>query len=412
MSLSKLSGKTTLFIGSYPPPYGGVSSLLENLGERLYKANCNYNVLHFSADFNTTTKKNGAIVHRIKRSIFSDFIFSIINKPILTIKSIFLMAGFLNIDLRLYLSSLLKAISVSNQNRKIKADSIFVFTTKEGAMIPFLSILEPNAKIYYCIFADPYKEPDFYKKHFKWFRKAMLVSEKVFSSSNYCAQSIKNFAPELDTHHIYVGVDTKRFKPGNNNLPYYEKINIPKNKKIILFVGRMEAEMGAGYCLEIAKEVIKQNDDCVFIVAGGSGSLTDVVIEAQQQNPGRIFCRENVSFEDLPMYYNICSLLIAPTIGNHACMGVSIKEAMASGKPCIVSNSGGIPEAIRSGIDGEIIPLNDNGKINITQFSSSIIKIIKDGELRKKYGKNSRERAMNVFSLESTASEYAKLIIR
>ena len=44
-------------------------------------------------------------------------------------------------------------------------------------------------------------------------------------------------------------------------------------------------------------------------------------------------------------------------------MGVSIKEAMACGKPMIASASGGIPEAVEDGVNGFVIPFSE-GKLN------------------------------------------------
>ena len=46
-SLPKLKGKAILFVGSYPPPYGGGSSLLAGLGKSFESVGCKYHVLHF-----------------------------------------------------------------------------------------------------------------------------------------------------------------------------------------------------------------------------------------------------------------------------------------------------------------------------------------------------------------------------
>jgi hypothetical protein len=65
-SLPKLKGKAILFVGSYPPPYGGGSSLLAGLGKSFESVGCKYHVLHFYGKTEPSEKIDGAIVHRIK----------------------------------------------------------------------------------------------------------------------------------------------------------------------------------------------------------------------------------------------------------------------------------------------------------------------------------------------------------
>jgi len=408
--LSRLNGKIVLFVGSYPPPYGGVSSLLEGLGKIFYSIGCEYHVLHFWDKKTSFERINGAIVHKSKIMAVLPILHAFFYKPIRTCRIILVWLAYFIKSPKYFTSSIMLALNVSKMTDKVRADSVTIFTTRAGSLIPFLRILQPAIPIYYCIFADPYKNPDFYDRYNYWFRKAMLSSNKVFSSSMYCAKAVHSFAPELTPHYIYVGVDTKRFEPVKDVVASRSKIGISHNDSIVLFVGRMEPEMGAGNALEIASQLILDNDKTVFVIAGAEGSLTEKIQAVADENKGKIFCRVNVSFEDLPFYYNACTLLIAPTLGMHACMGVSIKEAMASGKPTIVSNSGGIPEAIRHKVDGEIIPLDQNGEIDTKAFTQSINKLLIDKERCNKYGKNARKRALDIFSIESSAEEYGRLL--
>ena len=409
-SLPKLKGKTILFVGSYPPPYGGVSSLLAGLGKSFESVGCKYHVLHFYGKTEPSEKIDGAIVHRIKNKAVLPLLLSFFLKPIRTCRIILVWLTHFIKSPNFFTSSIFLALNVSKIADKVRAESVTIFTTRYGALIPFLRILNPCLPIYYCIFADPYKNPDFYDRYNHWFRKAMLSSNKVFSSSAYCANAVRFFAPELVPHYIYIGVDTKRFNPANDLVTSRSKIGIPQDKPVVLFVGRMEPEMGAGNAHEIAEKVISRNKNIIFILAGAKGSLTKNIESIADRNKGKIYCRVNVPFEDLPYYYNACTILIAPTLGVHACMGVTIKEAMASGKPTVVSDSGGIPEAIQHGIEGEIVPLDKNGNIDNMEFVKTIEVLLNDEARCKQYGYNARKRALEIFSLESTSEGYAKLL--
>ena len=166
--------------------------------------------------------------------------------------------------------------------------------------------------------------------------------------------------------------------------------------------------MGADNALKIAKIILSKRTDINFVIAGAEGSLTKSISDSASEFDGRLIVKSNLPKDELPYYYGACTVSIAPTLGLHACMGVSIKEAMASGRPTIASNSGGIPEAIRNGIDGLVIPLKD-GKIDNGEFTNSILNLLENDEKIKQYGANARIRCEEIFSVNATAKKYLKL---
>ena len=58
-------------------------------------------------------------------------------------------------------------------------------------------------------------------------------------------------------------------------------------------------------------------------------------------------------------------------------MGKAIVEAMASGKPIIASRIGGIPDLIRDGQNGILVPPADAGAL-----ARAVIRLRKDGQMR------------------------------
>lgn len=396
---------TTLLVGPYPPPFGGVSSHLFELNNSLKKTQYKPFILQFDSESDLINKDETIIFKRATKFKLS-FLSIFFKKPNKTfISLLFLLKQFIKSP-NLYIGSFIKALHVIEIADLKELDRIVVYTTRIGALIPFVKILRPNFKLYYCIYADPYKNPEFYKKHKYWYRKAIKKSKKVFSSSCYCSSSYGNFTKNVNPHVIFVGVDLERFHPTDPVLAR-SKLSIPE-RPTVLFLARMEPEMGADNALKIAKIILSQRADINFIIAGAAGSLTDSIKESASKFDGRLIVKSNIPKDDLPYYYGASTISIAPTLGLHACMGVSIKEAMASGRPTIASDSGGIPEAIRNDLDGYVIPLKE-GKIDNEYFSKKILELLKDEEKIKLFGKNSRERCEGIFSVNATAEKYLKL---
>ena len=146
----------------------------------------------------------------------------------------------------------------------------------------------------------------------------------------------------------------------------------------------------------------------ISLVAPSKGSLTKLLEESAKKHGDNLIIRVNVSSDLIPYYYGAATVSIAPTLGLHACMGVSIKEAMASSRPTIASNSGGIPEAIRNDKEGYIIPLK-NGDIDNNEFSNKIIDLISDQNRVNELSINARKRCEEIFSVEASLEKYINL---
>ena len=394
-----------LLVGPYPPPFGGVSSHLYELNKSFKNTDYNFHVLQFDSYTENSIDGNLKIYKRTT-AFKVNFLLTLVMRLDKTIIALSLL--FINFfkSPRLYVSSFIKALQVIELIDKNNINRVVVYTTKIGALIPFVKIFRPKNEVFYCIYADPYKNPHFYKKHRYWYRKAIEQSKKVFSSSCYCADAYGNFTKNVDPEVIYVGVDLDRFHEMD---PVYAraKLRIPE-RPTVLFLGRMEPEMGADNALEIAKIILSKGMDINFIIAGAKGSLTDSISKSVSTFENRLIVKSNLSQEEIPYYYGASTISIAPTLGLHACMGVSIKEAMASGRPTIATDSGGIPEAIRNDFDGYVVPLNE-GKIDNQSFSETILNLLKDEEKINFFSKNSRQRCEEIFSVNATAEKYLKL---
>ena len=78
-------------------------------------------------------------------------------------------------------------------------------------------------------------------------------------------------------------------------------------------------------------------------------------------------------------------------------LGVAIMEAMALGTPVAVTGAGGVPELVRDGRDGLLVPPADP-----TAMADAIERIARDGNLAAELA-NARERASSAASIASAA---------
>lgn len=140
------------------------------------------------------------------------------------------------------------------------------------------------------------------------------------------------------------GVDTDIFFP-RKKYECLEILSLPADKKIILFVGRLDKIKGVIYLIDAVDKIIRQRDDLMLIVIGEGplrSSYINTVMERNLQN--------NVKFiggkahHEIAIWMGACDIFCLPSI-KEGCPNV-VLEALASGRPVVASKVGGIPEIV------------------------------------------------------------------
>jgi colanic acid/amylovoran biosynthesis glycosyltransferase len=82
-------------------------------------------------------------------------------------------------------------------------------------------------------------------------------------------------------------------------------------------------------------------------------------------------------------------------------------EAMSMQIPCVSTWITGVPELIRDGIDGLLVPPSD-----ASAFAGAISRLMDDPVLRRRIGEAGRERVLDKFDLEKNARYLANIFHR
>jgi glycogen(starch) synthase len=148
-------------------------------------------------------------------------------------------------------------------------------------------------------------------------------------------------------------------------------------EKLILLVGRLVYEKGFQLALDALPGVIAQVENVRFLVAGSGTHEAELKAQAQ-----RLGLSEHGIFlgwigdDALHSLYRIADLCVIPSI--YEPFGLVALEAMASGCPCIVADTGGLREVVPS---GERVGLRFNGG-DAEHLGVMIERLLVDGELR------------------------------
>ena len=152
------------------------------------------------------------------------------------------------------------------------------------------------------------------------------------------------------------GVDNELFSPKKRRGVWRKKFG--ENKFICLYAGRLSFEKGFDFYIDAIKEINKKYaDDFVFLFAG-DGPYREIIERCNIEN---IKLTGFLRGEKLAELYADSDLFVFPS-GTET-FGNVLLEAMASGIPCLCTDSGGVTDFSHHGNNAYVVPFKDSNAI-------------------------------------------------
>ncbi len=182
-----------------------------------------------------------------------------------------------------------------------------------------------------------------------------------------------------------------------------------KDKKIILFVGRLVEQKGVNYLLKAFLRIKKEIENTVLVIIGKGSheqELKKIVRDLKIEND--VYFLGQIDNQFLKHYYNMSEICVVPSITDNIvdAWAFVVNEAMSCGKPVIASDATGSAfDMIKNGKNGFIVPEKDSQALY-----DSIKTILSDEELTEEMGKNSKETVENGFRYKNMVEGFSKAI--
>lgn len=173
-----------------------------------------------------------------------------------------------------------------------------------------------------------------------------------------------------------------------------------KNELVLVNTSRLSSEKGHDVLINAFQNVYGKNKLAKLIIVGDGPEAGNLKAQA-----GELFKKGVIIFtgstDDVRKYLAVSDIFILSSY--YEGFGLSVLEAMAAGLPVIASAVGGIPEIIRDGTDGIIVPPN---KPSI--LSEKILFLSDMAEKRQLLGENGKIRASE-YSLDKMLKRFFEL---
>jgi glycosyltransferase involved in cell wall biosynthesis len=235
--------------------------------------------------------------------------------------------------------------------------------------------------------------------------KYLPLADRIVAVSNACAKALSEFTPLDKVEVIHNGVEVERFSRGDAE-KILREFEVPEGAPVILAVGSVFPAKGHLYLLQAAQKILSEFPGAKFLFVGDLSSRF-----AQYHRELRAFVQDagiedSVSFTgfrgDVIDFLAAATLVASPSLAES--LPLNLIEAMASGKPVVACEVGGVAEVVVDGVTGLLVPPTDSDAL-----ASAIIDVLGSPQKALFLGRNGFERASRLFDAKLMAKKFAGL---
>ncbi len=187
-----------------------------------------------------------------------------------------------------------------------------------------------------------------------------------------------------NTSVIHSGVDLQRFSKGAKQRTEKRKeLGFSPHSLVVGYVGWLIPIKGVTYLVNAMAKIVEQHPKSLLVLVGKGDDKGEEEIKLKEQVE-RAGLADKVRFlgwrPDVDEIMGCFDIFVLPSLNEG--MGRVLVEAMSAGLPIVASRVGGIPDLVKHGENGLLVPPADTGALE-----KAISALLQDGARRKRMGK-------------------------
>ncbi|HAH17914.1 MAG TPA: hypothetical protein DCL29_02710 [Eubacterium sp.] len=208
-----------------------------------------------------------------------------------------------------------------------------------------------------------------------------------------------------DVYSVGVGIDLERLQaremlesPLSTRLQSLKK----DNKKILMYVGRIEPRRNILFLLDVFKAVNEKDKNTNLLMVGrGEKEYKEKCFEHAKEIgiEDAIIYEEYIDQKYLPLVYSYADVFLLPTI--YEIFGMVMLEAMYFGAPVVTTYNGGSDMLIDKNENGTII---DNFEVG--EWRDNILSLLNDSAKKDRIIENAKTKIENEFTWDALVDKF------
>jgi glycosyltransferase involved in cell wall biosynthesis len=209
----------------------------------------------------------------------------------------------------------------------------------------------------------------------------IAVSDEVRASMRYPTPFGALGMPTVRT--VLHGIDIESIKAAGVQDGVREEFGIPSGAPLVITVANFRREKGHGTLLAAAEMLRERMPDARFMLVG-QGPLEGEVRDSAAHLKGTVVFAGSRS--DVPRIVSAADVFALPS--DFEGLPIALLEAMALGRPCVVTGVGGVTEVVRDGVEAVVVPPQSPSRL-----ADGLLSLLRDEDRRRSLGQAASTRA-------------------
>jgi 1,2-diacylglycerol 3-alpha-glucosyltransferase len=218
-------------------------------------------------------------------------------------------------------------------------------------------------------------------------RRQCNAVDAVIAPSQPMLEALRGYGVKAQAEVIPTGLQDHSFVPGDGD-GFRRRYNIPADRPVMLYVGRLAHEKNIGFLLRMTLQVKQTRPDVLLVIAGEGPAM-----ERLRKETATLGLQEHVRFigyldrkTQLNDCYSMADLFVFASTTET--QGLVLLEAMAQGVPVVAVAEMGTRSILAEGKGAAIAPLEETG------FAQRVLALLEDAKSRKALGEAAHRHAL------------------
>jgi glycosyltransferase involved in cell wall biosynthesis len=242
------------------------------------------------------------------------------------------------------------------------------------------------------------------KAHRTWVNRALARwTDAILAGSEAVREDIlrSDRVPRKQVHVLPYGIDPEPYHTLPDPAESRKTLGLPPGAPVVGTVGRLETQKGHDLLLRSLADLRSEGCNAVLLLVGEGRERTRLAELAAE-----LGLADRVRFlgtrRDLPVLFAAMDVFAFPSRWEGT--PLALIAAMAAGLPVVATPVGGIPDVLKDGVRGRLVPVDD-----VPALTAALRDILRDAATSRTLGAAAREYVLNHCSVTAMLHELEAL---
>ena len=228
-------------------------------------------------------------------------------------------------------------------------------------------------------------------------RRALCAARHVFVNKTLDWTNLKRLIPDERISYVSPGIYPDDFRFDGDARRLLRNQWNAGNEPVVFSAAMFRADVkteGLIWVIRACGNLVRRDRPLRLVIAGDGNQRDKLKRLAAEQLGARVIFVGQISRNKMYRYYSACDLFVFP--GRRESLGLVFLEAQSCGLPVVAFNNSGVPDAVKDGITGLLVPM-----YALELFEDAVERLLSDSKMRQTMGQAAQSHIRRNYDLNN-----------